>query len=274
MSAEWPLRREDFLAYYKFAPAALAIRECVRLAAVRDLDLPEPILDVGCGDGLFARLAYPGRQTWGIDINPDEVRRAQATQSYRTIICGSICDADLPPSFFESAIANCSLEHVPDIGAALRNVRSSLVAGATFVLIVPTPDWTEHLLTRQVLERVGLGGLGRAYGEALDRVFYHVHLYDERKWSELLDDAGFDLVEHRPLVGPSTSWAFDAMLYPSAVGLAVKKLTGRWVMAPALRSLSVDLVHRLANAVAQRTDDELDYSRAGELVLIARAREA
>ena len=273
MSAEWPLRREDFLAYYKFAPAALAIRECVRLAAVRDLDLPEPILDVGCGDGLFARLAYPGRQTWGIDINPDEVRRAQATQSYRTIICGSICDADLPPAFFESAIANCSLEHVPDIDAALRNVRSALVPGAMFVLIVPTPDWTEQLLTRQVLERVGLGGLGRAYGEALDRVFFHVHLYDAHKWGELLDDAGFDLVEHRPLVGPSTSWAFDAMLYPSALGLAVKKLTGRWVMAPALRGLSVDLVHRLANAVAQRTEDRLD-GPAGELVLIARAREA
>ena len=272
MGAEWPLRREDFLAYYKFAPAALAIRECVRLAAVRDLDLPDPILDVGCGDGLFARLAYPNRQAWGIDINPGEVRRAQSTQSYRTIICGNICDVDLPRAFFESAIANCSLEHVPDIGAALRNVRGALVPGAPFVLIVPTPDWTRQLLTSRALECVGLSALARMYGEALDRVFYHRHLYDERGWGVLLDEAGFQLVEHRPLVGPSTSWAFDAMLYPSALGLAVKKLTGRWVVAPALRPLTAEIVRRAAQAVAAGADDELD-ERAGEIVLIARARE-
>src|SRR5580658_2944858 len=156
---EWPVDAKDFAAYYRFAPAALALRECARLRAVREIELDEPILDVGCGDGLFARLAYPGRQTWGIDINPSEVQRAQATRAYSTLICGNICAVDLPRAFFSSAIANCSLEHVPDIRGALRNIRSTLRPDATFVMIVPTPNWTAQLATVELLERVGLHGL-------------------------------------------------------------------------------------------------------------------
>ncbi|MDZ4064165.1 MAG: class I SAM-dependent methyltransferase, partial [Coriobacteriia bacterium] len=79
MTREWPLDPRAFAAYYKFALVALALRECIRLQAVRHMALPEPILDVGCGDGLFARLAYPGKQSWGIDIEPSELQRAQST---------------------------------------------------------------------------------------------------------------------------------------------------------------------------------------------------
>ena len=75
MAAEWPVDPRDFETYYAFAPAALALRECARLAAVRELDLPEPILDVGCGDGVFARLAYPTRQIWYVGAMPCFVRR-------------------------------------------------------------------------------------------------------------------------------------------------------------------------------------------------------
>jgi SAM-dependent methyltransferase len=121
--SEWPLDPSDFAAYYRFSPAALAVRECLRLRAVRKFELRSPILDIGCGDGLFAALAYPGKQVWGIDVNLTEIRRAQATSAYNALICGSITNVALPNSFFRGAIANCSLEHVPDLDQALANIR-------------------------------------------------------------------------------------------------------------------------------------------------------
>jgi SAM-dependent methyltransferase len=245
---EWPVDARDFAAYYRFAPAALALRECARLRAVRRIELDEPILDVGCGDGLFAKLAYPGRQTWGIDINPSEVQRAQATQSYSTIICGNICAVDLPQKFFSSAIANCSLEHVPDIRGALANIRGTLRPGGRFVLIVPAPKWTSELATAELLGRLGLHGLARAYGDGLDKMFSHIHLYDEAAWSKLLVDAGFDQIESHPIVDHGTSWAFDVMLYPSLLAYFTKKLTGRWVLFPGLRLFTVDAVRAALNA--------------------------
>ena len=270
MTAEFPLDPDDFAAYFSYSPAALALRECIRLRAVREIDLPEPILDVGCGDGLFARLAYPKRDTWGIDINASEVRRAQASSSYRTLICGSICDVGLPESFFGSAVANCSLEHVPDLDAALRNIRKSLKPGAPFVLIVPTPDWTTHLMIPEALERVGLGAVGRAYGAGLDKVFAHHHLYDQGAWAERLRNAGFGPTETRTIVHRKASWTFDALLYPSLLGYFTKKLTGRWVLAPALRALTERTARAMADAIGSMAPAG---EGAGEYLLITHAVE-
>ncbi len=268
MSVDWPISEHDFAAYYRFAPAALALRECVRLKAVRGIELPEPILDIGCGDGLFARMAFPDRQSWGIDINPAEVKRAQATRTYSTLICGSVCDVDLPRGFFGSAIANCSLEHVPDIHKALSNVRPSLKDGAPFVLIVPTPEWTAQLATVELLRRAGLGDLARAYSEGIDRVFRHIHMLDEDGWADILRPAGFEIVESRPIVDRRTSWAFDVLLYPSVIGWLVKKATGRWVISPLLRDASERVVWNLLNTMSSRVEAGPGQ---GEHLLICRA---
>jgi SAM-dependent methyltransferase len=268
---EWPIAEEDWASYYEYAPAALVIRECVRLSAVRDVALPEPILDVGCGDGLFAKLAYPDAQVWGIDVNPHEVRRAQATKSYRTLVCADVCDVSLPAGFFGSAVANCSLEHVPDIERALANVRRALAPGAPFVLIVPTPRWTESLLVPKVLRSIGMGAAARAYGRGLDRVFRHEHLYDAEGWGALLARAGFAMEEVRPLVSEATSVAFDAMLPASTIAWVTKKLTGRWIAVPAVRPATAELARRAARAAARLGRDEAREGASGELLIVARA---
>jgi len=265
---EWPLDPDDFAAYYKFAPTALAIRECVRLGAVRTLDLPEPLLDVGCGDGLFARLAYPTKQVWGVDINPTEVFRAQRTAAYKTLICGSICDISLPKGFFGSAIANCSLEHVPDLHGALTNIRHALRPGGKFVLIVPTPRWTEQLAVVKTLRAAGFIGLGQAYGSGLDRIFSHLHLYDDKVWAGHLARAGFKTVHVSEIAKSAASWAFDLMLYPSLVAYVTRMITGRWIAVPTLRPLSVDVVRRLTNAIARSAPTE---EGGAEYVIVAEA---
>lgn len=248
---EWPLDPRDFAAYYNFAPSALAVRECIRLRAVRQVELVEPLLDVGCGDGLFARLAYPDKQAWGIDINPDEVQRAQRTSSYRTLVCGNICGVQLPESFFASAIANCSLEHVPDIHAALRNIRRAMRPGATFVMIVPTPQWSRQLAVAELMMRAGLVGLAHAYGDALDNLFSHIHLYDDVTWRRHLADAGFRTTRVTEICGRSASWAFDAMLYPSAFAYVMRRFTKRWIAVPGIRPVSVDIIRAAVNALGR-----------------------
>lgn len=66
MQAEDPVGFADFERYFARAPIALCIKECARLSVIRHFDCPEPVLDVGCGDGLFTQLAFAGRQVWGI----------------------------------------------------------------------------------------------------------------------------------------------------------------------------------------------------------------
>lgn len=267
-STEWPLDPDDFAAYYRFSPAALALRECLRLRAVRKHDLQPPILDIGCGDGLFATLAYPGKQVWGIDINLTEIRRAQATAAYDALICGSITAVSLPQGFFRGAIANCSLEHVPDLDQALRNIRRALSLGSEFINIVPTPRWTRLLAIPELLRTSGLVGLADSYGRALDSLFNHIHLYDEAEWTRRLSNAGFRVRSIETFVSRRSSWVFDTLMYPSLAAWLTKKVTGRWVLAPALRNLSVDVARGMVNRLAASIDDGDD---GGEYLIVAEA---
>lgn len=272
MQSDDELGLEFFGDYFAYAPAALALRECVRLAAMRGVELPEPILDVGCGDGIFARLCYPERQVWGIDINPNEIRRAQSTSTYSTLICGSITTSDLPEGYFQSAIANCSLEHVPDIAAAFGTISRSLAPGAPFVLIVPTPDWTHELLVPRILDGLGLSGLARSYRDGLDRVFHHVHLYDEKKWAALLSDAGFGVDRVEPIVSSGVAGAFDVLLYPSVSGWLVKQLTGHWTLMPPVRRAMAFVPKTVVRALAAAMRRDVESMKPGELVIHARKR--
>jgi SAM-dependent methyltransferase len=267
--SEWPLDADDFAAYYRFSPAALAVRECLRLRAVRKFDLQPPILDIGCGDGLFATLGYPGKQVWGIDVNLTEIRRAQSSAAYNALICGSITEVTLPAGFFRSAIANCSLEHVPDLDRALRNVQRALAAHAEFIAIVPTPHWTRLLAIPELLRSHGFQGLADAYGRALDKIFYHVHLYDAKEWTRRLENAGYAVRSIETQTSRRSSRVFDALLYPSLVGWLTKKLTGKWVISPALRNLSVDAARTLVNRLAASVEDSDDGS---EYLILAEAR--
>lgn len=272
MQSDDELGLEFFGDYFAYAPAALALRECVRLAAMRGVELPEPILDVGCGDGIFARLCYPERQVWGIDINPNEIRRAQSTATYSTLICGSITTSDLPQGYFKSAIANCSLEHVPDIAGAFRTISRSLAPGAPFVLIVPTPDWTHELLVPRLLDSVGLGGLARSYRDGLDSIFHHVHLYDAKRWSELLGEAGFSVDRVEPIVSSGVAGAFDVLLYPSLSGWLVKRLTGHWTLMPPVRRALAFVPRTVVRLLAAAMRRDIESMKPGELVVHARKR--
>ena len=91
--------RADFERYFPYTPAALCVKECARLSALRRYEVRGPILDVGCGDGLFASIAFDGAEVWGIDIDADEGRWAAASQAYTQIILGDVTRARLPESF-------------------------------------------------------------------------------------------------------------------------------------------------------------------------------
>jgi SAM-dependent methyltransferase len=259
----------EFAEYFPHVPAALAIKECVRLKRIKELPVVGPVLDVGCGDGLFTTLAYPELDTWGIDVSESEAARAQSSRAYKHVICRSVTDpaSALPEMFFATCIANCSIEHVPDLDTALRNIRRTLRPSGLFYLTVPRRDWTETLPLRRALTKIGLGDLGRAYGAALDSQFVHHHLYDGPGWAARLSDAGFVDVEWEPLGSGGSQAAFEAWLLPSLAGYFTKRVTGRWILSPSPRRLYALPVFR----AIKRLLEQAPNSVAPELMIACRA---
>lgn len=68
---------DELLLYYEMFPAVVLLRalEVGQFAMVGHL-CKSPILDLGCGDGLIAKLAFGNSVDVGLDINEDTLKTA------------------------------------------------------------------------------------------------------------------------------------------------------------------------------------------------------
>jgi 2-polyprenyl-3-methyl-5-hydroxy-6-metoxy-1,4-benzoquinol methylase len=127
----------DYYRYEFFGPAQLAL--CGEVHGMR-------VLDVGCGNGYFAReLARRGARVTGVDISPRMI--AHARQHESTVSLGieyHVLDAAaLPAGFvqqsFDMATSCLALQDMPNVGKVFQGVRSLLQPGGRFVASIAHP---------------------------------------------------------------------------------------------------------------------------------------
>jgi len=232
-------------AYLKHAPLSLTLREINRLVAIEAVASGNgPVLDVGCGDGFWWTLRdADGREVYGIDISAREI--AQAKTRIRAALTDVSRERPFPGTEFAEIIGNCSLEHVPDIDAALSNLRKAAAPGARLLMFVPTPRWAYQgkvqawLLRRAPRVAMSIAG-------ALNGFFQHWHLYDAKVWTRLLAQNGWRVRAAYGLGSARSEFLFRAFMPPAFVEFLAKKLTGfypstlarflpRAALAPAVR---------------------------------------
>jgi SAM-dependent methyltransferase len=246
---------EDFRRYFPFAPAALCVKECARLTELRRFECPGPILDVGCGDGLFSKIAFANEEIWGIDVDAKEGGWALSSRAYAQVILGDITRAKLPAGFFATCVANCSLEHIPNLDAALRTIRNSLKPGGRAYLFVPNRDWASWFVSVRLLKAMGLDTAGKALQDAVDRTFKHHHLYDEAGWRQCVQHAGLRVERVEPVLSTATTVAFELLLLPSLLGFVNKRMTTRWTNFPRVRRSMAKLAFGVVSAALAAAED-------------------
>jgi SAM-dependent methyltransferase len=231
-------------AYLEHAPLSLTLREINRLIAIESVASGRrPVLDVGCGDGFWWTLREGHGEVYGIDISAREV--AQARTRIQAALTDVSRERPFPGTEFAEIIGNCSLEHVPDIDAALSNLRAAAAPGAQLLMFVPTPRWAyQGQLQSWLLGHAPR--LAMSLAGALNGFFQHWHLYDAKVWTRLLAQNGWRVRAAYGLGSARSEFLFRAFLPPAFVAFVAKKLTGfypsklarflpRAVLAPAAR---------------------------------------
>jgi len=178
-------------------------------AAYQRYTLVEPVLDVGCGDGRYFQLVFPYiRNVVGVDMDADTVESARRSGVYREVHQSLAHHMPVAQASFGSAFANCSLEHMDHLSEVLRNTSENLHPGGTFLLSVVTDKFVEWATLPLLIATSG--DLGRARSLELDHANYHhlVNALTPEMWIEQLDRAGFDVLEHRPVLPEMTSRLF------------------------------------------------------------------
>jgi len=212
-------------------PAFRALIRAVECRLLAEVEMPEPVLDIGCGDGIFAQILAGGRWLAGVDTWVEGVRQARARRAYQYALIASGTRLPFADGAFRTVVSNCVLEHIPDVDAVLREANRVLGMGGRFALTVPSHRFAEMLFVSTWCRRLGLRGLARAYGDWFNRKARHYHCDPPERWVARLDSAGFAVDRWQYYLSHAALQAIDLAHYYGVPSLLWNKVLGRWNIA-------------------------------------------
>lgn len=150
-----------------------------RIELVERYRKPGRLLEMGCGPGVFLKLARSrGWDVRGIDVNAESVKACQ--DAGLDVVCGPFPHAEFEGQSFDAAVMIDFLEHVLDPRGVLEATRDLLAPGGA--LLVTTPD-VGSLMAR----------VSRRHWTHL-KPDEHLYYFNRETIRRLMDEVGFDVV--------------------------------------------------------------------------------
>ena len=224
-------------------PYFRALVRSVEARFYAEIELPTPTLDLGCGDGHFASIAFDRPIEVGIDPGAILLREANRRGVYRFLIQGEGGRLPFASQAFNSALSNSVLEHIPQVEVVLREVARILQPGGLFVFCVPNQNFLPSLSVAKNLDHAGLTGLARLYRAFFNRISRHYHCDPPKVWQVRLEQSGFTLLKWWHYFSPEALRIVEWGHYFGLPALVSRWLTGRWIICA--RRWNLDFTHRL-----------------------------
>jgi len=216
--------------HLKDLPYFRAMVRAVEDSFYQDLELPSPVLDLGCGDGHFASVAFDHPLDVGLDPWWEPLREARTRQAYRMLVRSDGAKIPFPDQTFATVVSNSVLEHIPHLDVVLDEVARVIQPGGRFIFCVPNHRFPKLLLGTQTFSKIGMKGVADWYSRFFNRISRHQHCDSYHTWKERMDRVGFKIEKHWDYF---PAQALHRMEVGHAFGLPAlfsKKVTGRWVL--------------------------------------------
>ena len=214
-------------AYTSVRPLAFSWWRLLEFQAYQSTPISSPVLDLGTGDGLFGSFLYRESVAFGVDREADELKRVKPGV-YRGVACSNAEALPFAAGSFSTVLANCVLEHVAGLSAALSEARRVLRGGGHLVATVPAACFGQRLLGA----RLTPSAVSAGYSDLVNRLLDHKNLLDDAGWRDRLAAAGFRAVEVRPLVSPAQLWLFETGMFAAVPAFVSRRLTSHWRVLP------------------------------------------
>jgi len=196
------------------------------------IDLPEPVLDMGAGDGHFAARTFRKKLTVGLDPAYISLKEASRFGAYELLVNSPGDRIPCDDESFASAISNSVLEHIPNVDAVLEDIRRVLKPGGRLVITVPNDHFTQNLSIARFFERSGFKREAEYYRRLFNRISRHYHPDPPAQWRGRLEKSGFRILEEWNYFPPESLRILEWGHYFGLPNWVNKKILGRWVLFP------------------------------------------
>jgi SAM-dependent methyltransferase len=247
-----PTNPDPLLDYLSMAPLPLAFERALEARIFSTLVFDRPVLDIGCGDGLFARIVFGERIDTGIDPNRRELQRASELGAYHELI---ECFGDAvpkPDGTYRTIFSNSVLEHIENLEPVIREAHRLLAPEGRLYVTVPTDRFERLTAINRTLEGLRLDNVARRYRRFYNTFWRHYHCLSPQGWLDLMRGCGFEVVAWHTYDPPSVCLLNDLLVPFSAPGALVKRVTNRWTLFPPVRRAVLRPVYRGVRRLLER----------------------
>jgi len=211
---------EILIKFLKKMPLVLALPRANECLAFKQLPLRRPILDFGCGDGLFAQLCFGKKAIEvGLDADLSEIKIARKNGVYQKAIQADGASMPFKKGSFQTVIANSSLEHIKgELNPVLKEINRVLKKGGSLILTVPRPVISDYLFFSRIF--------GKRYIDFKQNLWKHYHLLEKQGWQKELEKAGFKVKKVFTLIPQEVVMIHDIFYVLGAPYVIQKRLFG------------------------------------------------
>lgn len=184
----------------------------------------KPVLDLGCGDGFFAAVAF-GKVDVGIDPDKKAIIEAKRRKIYKIVKYYDGKKIPFPDQYFSTIVCNSTFEHIKNIDQVLQETGRVLKPEGLLYFTVPTNIWSKYLFFNQIF--------GRTYKKFFINKSKHYNLWSLNQWENELARVRLKVIYYTHyLDNQKIMWFFDISHYLSAPSLLFKIIFNRWVLFP------------------------------------------
>jgi SAM-dependent methyltransferase len=232
-----PVSEEILWRHLRELPYFRAMVRAVEDRFYQGMELPSPVLDLGCGDGHFASVAFDHPLDVGLDPWWGPLLEARTRSAYRMLVRSDGARIPFPDGYFASVVSNSVLEHIPHLDEVLVEVARVIRPGGRFIFCVPNHRFPRYLLGTQTFRGLGLLGAADWYSRFFNRISRHQHTDALEVWQERMDRTGFTIEDHWDYFPAGALHRMEVGHAFGVPALVSKKLTGRWILAPSRANL-------------------------------------
>ena len=218
--------------YAQPVPLPLAVERAIECDIYTEYRFERPVLDVGCGDGIFAKTLFIDPVDTGIDPDEKELSIAEELGAYSELIT---CPGDAVPKpngHYRTIFSNSVLEHIPDLPPVLDELHRLLHPEGQLLVTVPTHRFEHYTVINLLLRALKLHRAADRWQAIFKRFWNLYNVNPPEVWKRMFENAGFNLEESFEYETPRLNVLKEGLMPFSVPGAVEKRLLNRWTVAP------------------------------------------